>query len=98
MKVPYRLAELALDEDGIYWVVYTGYIAEQGGIHFGEQMVQCDSLQDALDLIEDVIFENLDEYKARIKGRNKLFTHQTLEGEVTVEEVKNAIGEVKDDI
>lgn len=35
MKKRYKVAEVAVDEDGTYWLMYLGTQPEQGGLGFG---------------------------------------------------------------
>lgn len=71
LKTPFRLTDISLDEDGVYYVRYTGDVPEQGGIHWGEAEVRLHSLEEALAFIEAIFVTYGERYKEEISKRTK---------------------------
>ena len=67
----YRIGEIALDKDGIFWVLYYGEVAEQGGCYFGLGRIGFRNIDDALNFLKEMINKNIDEYKTRIEKKEK---------------------------
>ena len=48
MSKQYKIIEIALDEDGMFWLYYYGDVAEQGGCRFGKGSMGFTNLDDSL--------------------------------------------------
>ena len=65
----YKIAEIAVDEDGMCWIHYLGDHAEQGGIAFKWGNFGCESLEDLLKAATKLLPKHEDEYQKLIKDK-----------------------------
>lgn len=63
MATRYKIAEIALDTEDIYWVIYYGDVPEQGGMGFGKSAVGFKNIDDAFVFLKEQIDSHLQEYK-----------------------------------
>jgi len=69
MSKQYKIIEIALDEDGMFWLYYYGDVAEQGGCRFGKGSMGFVTLKDCLSVAESIAENNMDKYKELIKNK-----------------------------
>lgn len=65
----YRIVEISLDKDGVFWVTYYGAIPEQGGMRWGKGQVGFETILGATDFIQYTVEENLKTYKELISKK-----------------------------
>ena len=63
MKKQYKIAEITIDEDGLYWFQGLGTHPEQGGMAFTWGNYGCKSLEDLLKVMSNKMPKDDDEYK-----------------------------------
>lgn len=67
----YKIGEIALDEEGIWWVKCYQNIAEQGGSRFGYGCLGLYSLEDAMEMLRYQLDKHKDTLQDKIGGRGK---------------------------
>lgn len=69
VKKQYKIIEVALDEEGMFWLYYIGDVVEQGGCRFGKGSMGFRTLQDCLAVAEHIAGDNMGKYKELMKKK-----------------------------
>ena len=66
----YAVAEIAYEPNNLrrpWYIIRTGVVAEQGGLNFGSETIRFETVDDALEYLEQAIKRDLEEFKKEIK-------------------------------